>query len=74
DLSTSIDVPAERARLTRDRAVAEKDLEQTAKKLGNAAFLAKAPDDVVAGIRARNAKAGTEISRIDAALAALAEA
>jgi valyl-tRNA synthetase len=74
DLSTSIDVGAERARLTRDRAVAEKDLEQTAKKLGNEAFLGKAPESVVAGIRARNQAAQLEIARIDAALAGLPSA
>jgi valyl-tRNA synthetase len=74
DLSTAIDVPAERARLTRDLLVVEKDLEQTAKKLGNEAFLAKAPDNVVAGIRKRNAEATVEIERINAALAALGSA
>ncbi|MGX7679163.1 valine--tRNA ligase [Jatrophihabitans sp. DSM 45814] len=71
DLSTAIDKDAERARLNRDLTVARKDLDQTAKKLGNQSFLAKAPDDVVSGIRERNAVAAADIDRIKAALDAL---
>jgi valyl-tRNA synthetase len=71
DLSTAIDVGAERARLTRDLAVAEKELEQTGKKLGNDGFLANAKPEVVEGIRARNAAAQADIARITAALNAL---
>ena len=74
DLSTAIDVPAERARLGRERATAVKELDQTAAKLGNDAFRAKAPDAVVAKITERNAAARADIERIDAALAALPEA
>jgi valyl-tRNA synthetase len=71
DLSTAIDVAAERARLNRDLAVETKEFDQTGKKLGNDAFLAKAPDDVVAGIRKRNADAAAAIERINAALEVL---
>jgi valyl-tRNA synthetase len=71
DLSTAVDVAAERARLTKEFAAAEKELEQTGKKLGNDAFLANAKPEVVDGIRARNAAATADISRINAALAAL---
>jgi valyl-tRNA synthetase len=67
-------VPAERARLTKDRAAAEKERGATAGKLGNDAFLAKAPDDVVAKVRERLAAAEADIARIDAALAALPQA
>ena len=68
DLSTAIDVAAERARYGRDLVTATKELEQTEKKLGNDGFLAKAPPDVVDGIRQRNAAALAEIARIKTAL------
>jgi len=71
DLSTAIDVVAERARLARDQATAEKELEQTGKKLGNAGFLANAKPEVVEQITARNAVARADLDRIAAALAAL---
>jgi valyl-tRNA synthetase len=71
DLSTAIDVPAERARLGRDQAAAQKELEQTGKKLGNPNFLANAKPEVVRSIQQRNAKASAELERIAAALAAL---
>ncbi|PYC77109.1 valine--tRNA ligase [Streptomyces tateyamensis] len=71
DLSGTIDVPAERKRLAKDLAVAEKELAQTTAKLGNEGFLAKAPDDVVAKIRGRQAAAEADIARITAQLAAL---
>jgi valyl-tRNA synthetase len=71
DLSTAIDVAAERARLGRDQAAAQKELEQTAKKLANENFLANAKPEVVSSIRERNAKATAELDRIAEALAAL---
>jgi valyl-tRNA synthetase len=71
DLSGAIDVAAERARLTRDRAAAEKERAVNAGKLGNEGFLAKAPEAVVAKVRDRLAAAEADLARIDAALAAL---
>jgi valyl-tRNA synthetase len=71
DTSGAIDVAAERARLGRDLAVAEKELAQAGKKLGNEAFMAKAPAAIVEGIRARHATAVADIERITARLAAL---
>ncbi|MFI9273832.1 valine--tRNA ligase [Kitasatospora sp. NPDC052896] len=71
DLSGAIDVAAERKRLQKDLAVAEKEKTQTAAKLGNEGFLAKAPEDVVVKIRARQAAAEADIARITAQLAAL---
>jgi valyl-tRNA synthetase len=71
DLSGTIDIVAERARLSKDRAVAVKEQSQAQAKLGNEAFVAKAPEAVVTGIRTRLATAEAEIARIDAALAAL---
>jgi valyl-tRNA synthetase len=71
DLSGAIDVAAERARLAKDRASAEKERAVNAGKLANASFLAKAPDDVVAKVRDRLAAAEADLARIDAALGAL---
>jgi valyl-tRNA synthetase len=72
DTSGTVDLVAERRRLEKDLAAAEKDLVTTTAKLGNEAFLAKAPDTVVAKIAARRDVATDEVSRIAARLAALA--
>ncbi|WP_028938619.1 valine--tRNA ligase [Pseudonocardia spinosispora] len=74
DTSSTIDVAAERARLGKDLAAAEKELAGTEGKLGNPKFTERAPADVVAGIRARRDTAAADIERIRAALAALPEA
>jgi valyl-tRNA synthetase len=73
DLDTrgAIDVAAERARLDKDRAAAQKEAAQCRAKLDNAAFVAKAPDHVVAGIKDRLAAAEADLARIAAALSAL---
>ncbi|MFI1248173.1 valine--tRNA ligase [Streptomyces anulatus] len=71
DLSGTIDVAAERKRLTKDLEAARKEKAQATGKLGNEAFLAKAPDNVVDKIRGRLSKADADIERIDAQLAAL---
>ena len=74
DTSGTVDVAAERKRLEKDLAVAEKELSGTEKKLGNEAFLAKAPDAVVDKIRTRNQVAREEIERITARLEGLPKA
>jgi valyl-tRNA synthetase len=74
DLSGAIDVAAERARLAKDRAAAEKEQSVNAGKLGNEAFTGKAPEAVVAKVRDRLAAAEADLVRIDAALAALPSA
>jgi valyl-tRNA synthetase len=74
DLSGTIDVAAERKRLAKDLAAAEKEKAQATAKLGNEAFLAKAPDNVVDKIRTRLAKADEDIARIENQLANLPEA
>ncbi|MGW5930435.1 valine--tRNA ligase [Streptomyces anulatus] len=71
DLSGTIDVAAERKRLTKDLEAAQKEKAQATGKLGNEAFLAKAPDNVVDKIRGRLSKAEADIERIGAQLAAL---
>ncbi|WSK70144.1 valine--tRNA ligase [Streptomyces sp. NBC_01276] len=68
DLSGTIDVAAERKRLSKDLAAAEKEKQQAEAKLGNEAFIAKAPDNVVDKIKGRLAKAGTDIARLRAQL------
>ncbi|CAM5506842.1 valine--tRNA ligase [Streptomyces fimicarius] len=74
DLSGTIDVAAERKRLTKDLEAAQKEKAQATGKLGNEAFLAKAPDNVVDKIRGRLAKAEADIERIGAQLAGLPQA
>ncbi|WP_299574039.1 valine--tRNA ligase [uncultured Williamsia sp.] len=71
DTSGTVDVEAEKRRLAKDLAAAEKERDQTSGKLGNEQFLAKAPDHVVARIRERNELALAEIDRLGAALAAM---
>ncbi|KWX68100.1 valine--tRNA ligase [Mycobacterium sp. NAZ190054] len=71
DTSGTVDVEAERRRLEKDLASAEKELKGTTAKLGNDAFLAKAPAEVVDKIRARQQVATEEVERITARLAAL---
>lgn len=74
DLSQSVDVPAERARLTKDLAIAKKDRETAIVKLSNEGFMAKAPENVVVEIKDRLAKTDSEIERITAQLEALPSA
>ena len=71
DLSGAIDVKAERSRLTKDLAAAEKDRNTAKVKLDNQGFMAKAPMEVVQEIRQRLADTTADIERITAALAAL---
>ena len=71
DTSGTIDVAAERRRLEKDLAAAQKEFASTAAKLDNAEFLAKAPQDVVNKIRDRQRVAGEEVDRITARLAGL---
>jgi valyl-tRNA synthetase len=73
DLTGAIDVAAERARLTKDLATAEKDRATAKVKLDNEGFMAKAPLEVVQEIRARLAETTADIESITAQLAALPE-
>jgi valyl-tRNA synthetase len=74
DLTGSIDVVAERARLEKDLATASKDKQTAEVKLNNQGFMAKAPENVLVEIRERLAKTSADIERITAALAALPQA
>ena len=71
DLTGAIDVKAERARLTKDLAQAEKDRATAKVKLENEGFMAKAPLEVVTEIRERLAQTTADIERITASLAGL---
>ncbi|GAA2600877.1 valine--tRNA ligase [Actinomadura fulvescens] len=71
DTAGAIDVAAERKRLDKDLAAARKEVDQARKKLGNEAFMAKAPEAVVAKNRERLAQAEADIQRLEAQLAAL---
>ncbi len=70
-LAGLIDLDAERARLSRERARATDDLEKVRRKLDNADFVARAKADVVDENRERARAAEREVTRLDAALARL---
>jgi valyl-tRNA synthetase len=71
DLSGTVDVVAERARLEKDLITAQKDMKTAEVKLSNEGFMAKAPADVVTEIKERMAATSADIERITAQLAAL---
>ena len=66
-----IDIPAERARLARDIAAHADNAARTAKKLDNADFIARAPEEVVEENRARLADAAQAKMRLEGVLARL---
>ena len=69
--SDTVDVEAERKRIEKDLAAAQKELDTTGKKLGNQNFLDKAPAVVVDKIKARREIAEAEVARLTERLAAL---
>jgi valyl-tRNA synthetase len=71
DTHGSIDVSAERARLARELAGAEKEIAQCRAKLNNTAFIERAPAPVVAKIKERGVTAEADLARIAAQLEAL---
>ena len=68
DLSGTVDVAAERKRLAKDLAAAEKELAGCDAKLGNPNFTDKAPAEVVDKIKTRRDVAAAEITRLTARL------
>jgi valyl-tRNA synthetase len=68
DLTGAIDLVAERARLSKDLATAQKDLNTAKVKLDNEGFMAKAPMEVVSEIRARLQESTADIERLTALL------
>jgi valyl-tRNA synthetase len=73
-LSQSVDLVAERARLSKDLATAKKDRETAIVKLSNEGFMAKAPESVVVEIKERLAKTDSDIERLTAQLEGLPSA
>ena len=71
DTSGTVDIAAERKRLEKELKAANQELETTGKKLSNEQFLANAPQEVVAKIRARRQVAQEEFDRITARLEGL---
>jgi len=71
DYVTTIDIPAERDRLTKDIAKYEKGLAAAERQLGNESFLAKAPAHVVEGLKKQESETRTLLEKAKAALAAL---
>jgi valyl-tRNA synthetase len=67
----TIDVPAERGRLTKDIAKFEKGLASAERQLGNEGFLAKAPSHVVEGLKKQEAETRLLLEKARAALDAL---
>jgi valyl-tRNA synthetase len=72
DLAGTVDVEAERKRLEKDLAAARKEASAMAAKLGNEAFTAKAPADVIEKSRQRLAAAESDIVRLESRLVTLA--
>ncbi|HEV7157616.1 MAG TPA: valine--tRNA ligase [Caulobacteraceae bacterium] len=70
-IAEHIDIAAERARLAREIAAHAADIDRTARKLANAAFLAKAPDEVVEENRERLAQSESAKARLEGALTRL---
>jgi valyl-tRNA synthetase len=67
----TIDVPAERERLTKDIAKLEKGLAAAERQLGNESFLAKAPANIVEGLKKQESENRLLLDKARAALAAL---
>ena len=67
-LAGVIDLAAERARLDKEIAKAEADIKRVDGKLGNANFIANAPDEVVEGEREKREEAQARKAKIVEAL------
>jgi valyl-tRNA synthetase len=71
DYEATIDVPAERERLTKDIAKFEKGIAAAERQLDNEGFLAKAPAKVVEGLKKQEAETRLLLEKAQAALDAL---
>jgi len=67
----TVDVPAERERLTKEIAKYDKGVAAAERQLGNDAFLAKAPAQVVEGLKKQEAETRLLLEKARAALDAL---
>lgn len=66
-----VDFKAEKARLEKERAAAQKDLDFVMNKLNNPGFVSKAPEKVVEGQREAAAKLTEKIKMLDESIASL---
>ena len=73
-LADVIDLEQERARLAKEVGKLDQEIDKIDRKLGNAQFLAKAPEEVVEEQRERRADAAAARDRLAAALATVSEA
>jgi valyl-tRNA synthetase len=73
DYERTIDVPAERGRLTKDIAKYEKGLAAAERQLGNEGFLAKAPEHIVDGLKKQESETRALLEKARAALKSLPE-
>jgi valyl-tRNA synthetase len=71
EYEAQIDVPAERERLTKDIAKYEKGLASAERQLGNEGFLAKAPAQIVEGLKKQEAETRLLLEKARAAISAL---
>jgi valyl-tRNA synthetase len=69
----TVDVSAERERLTKDIAKYEKGLAAAERQLGNEGFLAKAPEHIVEGLKRQESETRTLLEKARAALNSLPE-
>ena len=69
-----IDLAAERARLAKEMAKADADIARVDAKLGNAKFVARAPEEVVEEEKEKRAEAAARQAKIAEALARLKDA
>jgi valyl-tRNA synthetase len=63
-----VDLPAEAARLAKEIAKLEGEVAKMAAKLGNAAFVEKAPEEVVDELRERRNDTGASLAKLKHAL------
>jgi valyl-tRNA synthetase len=73
-LAGLIDLDAERARLDKEIARREQELERLAGKLGNPSFVDKAPEAVVAKERQKQSEAESALATLKAQLASIESA
>ena len=73
-LAGLIDLDAERARINKEASKAQQELEKIEKKLGNKAFVAKAPEAVVAKERTRAEELQASLQTLKGQIAALSSA
>jgi valyl-tRNA synthetase len=73
-LAGLIDLDAERARINKEVGKAQQELEKIEKKLGNEAFVAKAPEAVVAKERTRADELQATLRTLEGQIEALSNA